>query len=399
MNTPAPPQSATPGRHKGRVVLVIGSLALGGAEGQLAMLAEQLVLRGWSVAVFPLDKSGPLVGRLESAGIVVIDGGRRLKPGSKAARMLLVGLYELRLIRHLVRSRPDVVHAFLPLTNFLAAVAGRLTFIRLVVTSKRGLGFHQDRHPWVRWIDRVANALSHVITGNSRAVAEDTARRDGYPAERIRVIPNGLDFSRFGNIDTLRTESRRRLGLAELDIGIVKIANLIPYKGHIELVEAFGQLSRMDARLRLFLVGKDQGLAADLLELARRLGIVERIQMMGQRSDVPELLAAMDLGVMASHEEGSSNALLEKLAAGLPVVATDVGGNPEALDGMPDCYLVRSRDPDDLARGMRSAIENLPASFPRREVRRRLVRERHSVDAMVDAYERLYLAGMAGGTN
>jgi glycosyltransferase involved in cell wall biosynthesis len=99
----------------------------------------------------------------------------------------------------------------------------------------------------------------------------------------------------------------------------------------------------------------------------------------------------MDLGVLASHEEGFSNALLEKLAAGLPVVATNVGGNPEALDGMPDCILVRPQDASDLARGLREAIGQLDAADANRQVRQTLVRERYSVSAMVDAYERIYL--------
>ncbi len=83
---------------------------------------------------------------------------------------------------------------------------------------------------------------------------------------------------------------------------------------------------------------------------------------MGQRNDVPMLFSAMDLGVMSSHEEGFSNALLEKLAVGLPVVATDVGGNPEALQDMPDCVLVSSQDADDLARGLAEAIRRLGAA-------------------------------------
>ena len=78
------------------------------------------------------------------------------------------------------------------------------------------------------------------------------------------------------------------------------------------------------------------------------------------------------------------------LAAGLPVVATDVGGNPEALEGMPDCVLVRAQDPDDLARGLKSAIDRLADPVNGSELRRQLVRVRYSVDAMVDAYERLY---------
>jgi glycosyltransferase involved in cell wall biosynthesis len=147
------------------------------------------------------------------------------------------------------------------------------------------------------------------------------------------------------------------------------------------------------------LIGEDRGISGAILDEARRLGVAERIAFLGRRDDVPELLSAMDIGVMASHEEGSSNALLEKLAAGLPVVATDVGGNPEALYGMPGCELVQPMDPAGLTRGIKAVIDRLDTSGSQQKERCRLVRERFSVDAMVDAYERLYLSKMAGGTH
>ena len=196
---------------------------------------------------------------------------------------------------------------------------------------------HQDRHPAWKQLDRIANAWSDVITANSRAVAGDTEARDGYDASRIIVIPNGVDFTGIDEACGHRDEARNRLGLSKTDIAIAMVANLIPYKGHRELIEAFARIAADDHRLKLFLIGEDRGIAGDLIRDARRLGVESRIILMGQRNDVPTLLSAMDVGVMSSHEEGFSNALLEKLAVGLPVVATNVGGNPEALETMPDC--------------------------------------------------------------
>jgi glycosyltransferase involved in cell wall biosynthesis len=375
---------------KGRILFVVGSLTIGGAEGQLVMLAERLKIRGWMVDVFLLEKSGLLVERLQQAGIPVRDGGYRFHR-NKIRKSIDICLCQMRLLWRIQRSRSDVVHGFLPLTNFMGALAGRMALVPTVMTSKRALGLHQDRDPKFKWLDRVANALSHVVTANSRAVASDTEARDGYDVSRIVVIPNGLDFTRLDQARGHREEMRSELGLSESDIAIVMVANFIPYKGHRELVEAFARIAADDPRLQLFLIGKDRGIAQDLMNTARRLGVANRINLMGQRSDVPMLLSAMDIGVLASHEEGFSNALLEKLAAGLPVVATNVGGNPEALEGMPDCILVEPQDPDDLARGLTEAIGNLGADDQKREIRQSRIRERYSVDAMVDAYERLYL--------
>jgi glycosyltransferase involved in cell wall biosynthesis len=378
---------------KGRILFVVGSLMIGGAESQLAMLAERLKSRGWAVEVFLLERTGALVAQLERSGIRLSDGGYRSARGTKAGKIIALCLCEARLVWRILRSRPEVVHGFLPITDCMSAIAGRMAFAPLAVTSKRSLSRHRDRHPGLKWPDRVANALSHVVTANSRAVADDVQARDGYDVSRVVVIPNGLDFTRFDNARDRRDQTRNELGLSNTDIAIAMVANLIPYKGHAELIEAFAQNAARDTRLRLFLIGRDDSIAKDLMSIARRLGVADRISLMGERSDVPTLLLAMDLGVMSSHEEGFSNALLEKLAAGLPVVATNVGGNPEALEAMPDCILVQPRNAEDLARGMTWVIGRLSAAKNSRETRQRLVRERYSVEAMVDAYEQLYTGG------
>lgn len=382
--------------HK-RIVFVIGSMDRGGAESQLTLLAQQLSLRGWNVSVFTLERSGSLVSSFERTQIPLEDGGYRFQSGTKAAKMLALMRCQVKLIRRLRKDRPDVVHAFLPLTNFMGSSAARLARTPMILTSRRGLGKHQERHPKLRWLDWAANAFSHVVTANSHAVAADVEQRDGYPASRIVVIPNGLDFGRFAETQSRREEVRHMLGLDADHVAIVNVANLIPYKGHTELVKAFAVLAKEDFRLKLFVIGEDRGLAESLLDTARKLGVIDRMFLLGGRSDVPDLLSAMDLGVMASHEEGFSNAVLEKLASGLPVVATDVGGNPEALEGMPDCELARPMDSTDLARAMRRVLSRLEAVRLNGPERRRLVRERYSVDAMVDRYERLYLSRANGG--
>jgi glycosyltransferase involved in cell wall biosynthesis len=374
-----------------RVFFVIGSFVVGGTESQLLILADRLVSRGWNVSVLGLEKSGPLIERFESAGTRVLDGGYRGDAGVHR-KLLLLAAAAVRLSWHLLKIRPHVVHAFLPMPNFLGALAGRAAFVPLIITSKRALGTHQDRHSNLKWMDWLANAASHVITANSQAVAEDTLARDGCDISRIVVIPNGVDFARFDQQPGQRDRMRRGLGLAQGDVAIAMVANLIPYKGHRELIEAFAGAATGDPRLRLFVIGEDRGgFMQLLLAEARRLGMTDRISMMGRRGDVPALLSAMDLGVVSSHEEGSSNALLEKLAVGLPVVATRIGGNVEALEGMPDCILVNPQDADDLRRGLEEAIRGLGSDQTNRQIRRRVVRERYRVDAMVDAFEQLYL--------
>jgi glycosyltransferase involved in cell wall biosynthesis len=213
--------------------------------------------------------------------------------------------------------------------------------------------------------------------------------RDGISPEKLVLISNGLDTGRFSESECTRDIVHKNLGLNSGNQGIVTVGNLIPYKGHADLIKALPAILKKRSNVRLFLVGEDRGIQAELEHLASSLGVWDRVHFLGRRDDVPSLLMAMDLYVMASHEEGSSNALLEAMAAGLPIVATDVGGNREALDDGNAGLLVPPRDPQALA----SAIERLlDDAVLRAQVatRAKSHAQTYSVSAMVEAHIRLY---------
>lgn len=369
------------------VLFVIGSLTIGGTEKQLVMLTKGLKARGWQVTIFAFDASGVLAGELQQAGIRIIDGGYRSSL-SRLRKIATLLSCQVRLTSLLRRERPRVVHGFLPPATFVSALAARLARTKVSIISKRAMGTHQERIPVLKWLDRGANRMADIVTANSAAVAEDTAARDGHPLADIVVIPNGLDFTPIDRAVAQREEMRGKLGIARGEIAIAMVANLIAYKGHADLIRAFAVLAP-DHRLKLFLIGRDDGIGASLKALASSLGVADRVVALGQRDDVASLLSAMDIGVMTSDQEGLSNAVLEKLGSGLPVVATSAGGNCEALEGMPGCVLVRLHDPEDLARGLSAVVTNLAAGNGGAELRR-LARERYSVDGMVEAHERLY---------
>ncbi|RVC58144.1 hypothetical protein EN759_34690, partial [Mesorhizobium sp. M00.F.Ca.ET.038.03.1.1] len=270
-----PAATLTKMRRRG-VLFIIGQLDLGGTESQLVMLAKDLKRRGWRVEVFSLSKGGVLAEPLSRAGVNLVYGLHRQNPAPAAAAsakviepsvapktrpsvkaMLVLSAAVASLVARIALSRPTAVHALLPLTNFLGAVAGRIAFARLVITSRRGLGNHQERWPRLKRMDRIANRLSHVVVANSHAVAADMAARDDYDVHAVKVIPNGLDLSRFDDIENSRAETRLKLGLSPDEIGIVIVANLIPYKGHRDLIQAFALASPRHSGLRLFMAGQD----------------------------------------------------------------------------------------------------------------------------------------------
>lgn len=373
---------------KPKILFTIGSLELGGAESQMTLLIRELKHRGYHCELFVLEAKGPFKSILERDGIPIHDGGYV----SKARKEVKVFLLLRALVRFwfLARQiRPDVLHAYLPMMNFFGALAGRTAGVRKIITSRRALGIHQDRHPYLKWLDKIANTLSDCVTANSDAVRRDTILRDGIAPEKLVLIQNGLDIDRFSKQEVARDVVREKLGLGRDEFGIVKVANLISYKGHADLINALPRVLEERSNTRLFLAGEDRGIRTDLEQLASSLGISDRVCFLGRRNDVPSLLMAMDLYVMASHEEGSSNALLEAMAAGLPIVATDVGGNREALDDGQAGILVPPHDPESLS----LAIGKLLADDRLRSQFAACAKDRaraYSIPEMVEAHIRLY---------
>lgn len=372
-----------------RVLFVVGSLGLGGAESQMTMLIGKVIGHGWHRDLFVLEAHGPLRREIEAHGVVIHDGGydstasRRLK-----AFQLLRALFRLwKLIR---RIKPDVLHAYLPLTNFLGALAGCLDRVNLIITSRRALGTHQERHPLWKPLDRMANLLSDYVTVNSQAVGFDTIARDGINPKKLVYIPNGLDVTKFNKAASKREMMRQALGLGTGDIGVVVVGNLIPYKGHADLLRALPDIPNDEPVTRFFVVGEDRGIGTSLMRMAKELGVSERVIFLGRREDVAEIMAAMDIFVIPSHEEGFSNALLEAMVSGLAVIATDVGGNREALEGGNLGILVPPRDPVALA----AAIKRLLADGDTRLLlgccAKQCVSTKYTVAAMVDAHVTLY---------
>ena len=375
-----------------RVLFVIGSLGIGGAETQMHMLMRELVRRKVACELFVLEANGPLRPVLEDSGVIVHDGGYDSRaPRWRKIFQLCCMVFRLRRLAR--RQRPDVLHAYLPLTNLIGALAGRLAGVPLVVTSRRALGTHQDRYAFWKPFDRLANALSHRVTANSQAVIEDTVTRDGIDRAKLRLIYNGIDHTRFAGMSDARADMCQALGLRADDIGMVVVGNLIPYKGHADLIRALPELVSRFPRLRCFFVGEDRGIGPGLMQLGKELGIIDSVVFLGRRNDVAEVMAGMDIFVMPSHEEGFSNALLEAMLSGLPIVATDVGGNREALENGQVGHLVPPKDTAALVGAISAYLADRRAAVQAGARARSTAMAKYSVGAMVDAHVRLYAEG------
>ncbi len=286
----------------------------------------------------------------------------------------------------MLENRRRIVHFFLPEPYAIGGLCGVLTAHPKMLMSRRSLNLYQMNHPRIAVLEKRLHRRMRHIVGNSKAVLSDL-EQEGVAPSRLRLIYNGTEGA---NSESGGGLVRKDIGLGEDDVVAVMVATLIHYKGQADLIDALAELSARMPKLKVILVGRDDGMEGRLVARAVRLDIRDRIVFLGERHDVADVLALADIGVLCSHQEGFSNSLLESMVAGLPMVVTAVGGNVEAvLDGETG-FVVPPHSPEALA----TALERLACDPELRAAMgaagRQRVKERFSLDTCVRAYADLY---------
>lgn len=377
-----------------RILYVIGSLEVGGAEQHLLRIAGALAARGWQPTVFALQLGGPLTRAFEAVGVAVtgvalpVWVNRLLRhPRAIAWAGLITSMAALCWLCW--RKRPQVTHFFLPAAYIVGGVASLAGPSMLRIMSRRSLNHYQGKHRLFRRVEHWLHPRMDLVCGNSLAVIRDLLS-EGVRPDRLRLIYNGIDAAGFLP-DRDRAAVRAELGIDDDVVMLVMVANLIPYKGHADLIQALAEVSgSMPTRWLCVCVGRDDGIGPALVRQARAAGIEGHFLFTGSRKDVPDLLNAADIGVLCSHEEGFSNAVIEAMISGLPMVVTDVGGNAEAVVDGETGLVVPARAPHALGRALLHLCENPDARTRMGMAGRERARSQFSMEACVAAYEALY---------
>ncbi|MGQ9531461.1 MAG: glycosyltransferase [Desulfotomaculales bacterium] len=346
----------------------------GGTEEYVYSLATSLP--GYFRPLLAYGRPGPLVERWRQAGLAAFH---------VPMRHPLDPLAVYRLARLMARERVRVTHSNFLRENFLGALASRLAGVPVVVNTVHML---EPPPPPVALANRVMSRLWDGVIAVSEAVARQVLAQ-GLPAEKVRVILNGVRLERF-DVGGSRQQAREGFGFGADELVIGSVGRLAPEKGFDVLLEAVAvAASRLNRHLRVLIAG-DGPCRAQLEAQARRLRLGPRVLFVGHYQDIPRALAALDLFVLPSRHEACSLALLEALAAGVPVIASRTGGNVEVIGESGAALLVPPGQAGELANAI-----CLLATDP--ELRRRLGRlgrERalhFSLERMVRETAQLYL--------
>ena len=336
----------------------VEGLAAGGTERQLFQTIDALSGSEFQVELAVLRGSFGS----ESAGCPV----HNLNFPRKLAS--LDGLRALIRLRNWLRFRRfKIVHTFFTDANLVGPIAAKLAGVTAIVGGRRNLNHWMS--PRFARFQRISNMFVDVLLANSEMVKEAVYRTEGIRASKIEVIYNAIDIGRFQRNLQSRVRLRQEFGFADDHVVIGNVANLRVIKGVPDFLEAAAIVAGTNPNCRFIQVGEGE-LRQTIETRIDELGLQNTFHLLGRRNDVPDLLSAFDIGVLTSHAEGFSNSILEYMAAELPVVVTDVGGNREALGETG--IIVASRDVGAIS----SALQRLASDPELRQTMGTLVSQR-----------------------
>jgi glycosyltransferase involved in cell wall biosynthesis len=289
--------------------------------------------------------------------------------------------------RSLRRQAVDVVHC----NDAHAVTLGGLAAWRLpfaVVMAARRVGFP------LRSSGKYRLLCDRLLCVSTYAAQQCTAA--GIPADRVRVVPDGVDPGRVQSGD--RTRGRAATGTEPGDTLLLTVGSLVSCKGHLDLIEAMPSVLRQWPRARLLIAG--EGPERSRLEAQiQRLGVAQRVALLGHRDDIPDLIQACDLFVFPSTEEGFGSTLVDVMLARRPIVATRAGGIPDVVGGNepgagPCAWTVTPGQPAELSQAMLAALQDEPGRQQRTGRAHQRALDRFTVDVMVRATVTQYVEAL-----
>jgi glycosyltransferase involved in cell wall biosynthesis len=320
-----------------KILYIIGQLGIGGAEKQLIQLVTHLDRSKYKPIVCSLSKNSPLASQLAKEGIKVVILPRRYKPDltrawfvTQCARMV----------------QPTLIHTYLFVGDTWGRIAGKILNIPVIISERSTEDYKLSLF---NIIDQLLAKSTSAVIANSIAGSMAAKKRGKIEADIVKVIYNGIDVNSFSD-KSKRSMVREEFGIGD-DLLLGTIGRLDPPKDYKTLFLAVRDIISEFPKIKLLCVG-DGKQRIELQQFACNIRIEDSIIFTGMRSDIKDLLSAIDIFVFSSLREGIPNVILEAMAASLPVVATNVGGVSELVVEGSTGYLVPPECPMRLSKAI-----------------------------------------------
>jgi len=360
-----------------KIMHLIHQLRTGGAENGIINLVNSIDGNRFESAVCAFVGGGAQTKRVDARKTKLIELNKT-KNGNDF-------LLPFRLKKQLDLWQPHILHTHAWGTLCEGFLAAKMARVPVIVHGEHGTIQQQKRNiPVQRFVWGLCTQVLSVSNSHRGKIAATV----GFSPDKIKVIPNGVDTGRFCPSPD-RDKNKILLGFTPQDRLVGTVGRLVPVKDQQMLIQAFATFVGRYPDAKLILVG-DGPLRNELTHLTASLEITEHVHFLGRRSDVPAVLQAMDLFVLPSISEGMSNTILEAMSCGLPVVATNVGGNPEIIVNNVTGRLVQSGDVDELASVLTFLFDHPDRLREMGNSSRKHIEDNYSIRTMINNYERLY---------
>jgi glycosyltransferase involved in cell wall biosynthesis len=381
-----------------KIVYLLDLLNTGGAELQIAETISRLnrdifdpklyCISGWESAVKAFIEE-------RGVDITVFNTPSGAYPNGRPFLFSFLRKF-LALYHYLKQEQPDIVHCCMYIPSIYGGIAAKLAGNPVLITNRVSLGYFKDSKPHYQLIENFVNRFTDGVIVNARAVKNDVLMRENVDPDKIYIIYNGVDTEKYKPLE-MRPELRpyllskkRELGIPETARVIGMIANLIPYKGYNEFLVAASEIQRHYPDTCFLCIGEDRGIRKQLEQLARELGIYQQVIFTSAPHGVPDLIHLIDIQVSASLEEGFSNAILEGMAAGKPIVAASVGGASEAMVHDVTGILIPPNNAEILAQEIMTLLRNPERAAGFGFQGRKRVETHFFMQRLIDNLEKLY---------
>ena len=356
---------------KRKILIIIGSLDIGGTEKQLLKKLDSLS-NYFDFTVLSFIRGGDLLNDYKKLRIKVLVP----KKEKQRSMPLRIFSYIFMILKSFKQIKPDIVHFYLPHSYLLGSFLPYFFPKKKYLMSRRSLNYYQKKIPFCRFIEKKLHKKMDLIITNSKQNYNQLVNEEGVNPKKCYIIRNGVEIS--NNI-----KKERKI------VQFLCIANFIKYKNHNMIINAFNKLPDT-LEWSLNLVGNDTDKIVNELKNKIKFENKGKINFIKKNKNISKFLMNADVGILTSNEEGLSNSILEYMSYGLPVVATRVGGNVEQILNNKNGFLVEKNDDIKLSQRLEELIKNKLMRKKFGRVSKRLAIEKFNLEKSFKKYKKIY---------
>jgi glycosyltransferase involved in cell wall biosynthesis len=369
------------------IIIFTDSLSRGGTERHLAMVAPKLANQGFLLSIFLLKGGGPLAQDITDGGVQVWYPWRELPQGASLfTKLIWLVSIAAQIFLLLLKRRPRLVHCFLPTGTIVVGSLAWMLGIKSRIMSRRSLNNYAKKLPkFIRNYEVFIQKQFHLAVGNSQVVC-DQLIEEGIAKERVLLIYNGFEPKK----KKFRCIKKRRSTVVKSPYAFISVANLIPYKGHRDLLEAI-RLLPAELDFTVTLVGEgNKAYQEELQATVSKYKLNHKVIFAGATDEIESYIWGCDAGIIASHEEGFSNFIIECMSMKKPIIVSDAGGNVEAITHCETGLVFPSGDATALSENMLRILVNRELATVLGENAKARFDKHFTLDNCVREYRNLY---------